>query len=502
VSVRRNAIANFVGQGWVTLMGLAFVPIYIRLLGLEAYGLIGIFALLQTWLSLLDFGLTPAVGREMARFLGGGHDPQSIRDLLRSIELAAIAVALTTAGVVWVSSGWLSVAWLHFDTLRQPEVAFALGIMGIVAGSRFVEGIYRSSAIGLQRQVSLNAIMVIWATVRSVGAVVVLALVAPTATNFFLWQAFVSALSVGSMAVLVHRSLPSAPRRSGLSFRPLTNVWRFAAGTLAITLLGLILSQLDKLILSTLLSLGTFALYSVAQTVASSVRVLAQPIDQAAYPRMTQLYEENNQLELAALYHKAAQFNSVVMGGVGIFVAVFGDRLLALWTADSDLAAKVYPVLWILAIGMILNGMVNTPYYLQLAAGWTSLLVKVNAAMVVLFVPVIVVLTQQFQMTGAASAWVALNVAYLVVVARLVHRRLLIGELRAWYVNDLVAPLLAGTVTALVVRLLVVGDQSIVGQAVLLGLSLAGVLLAGALAARHVRLALSAQVRQVLRMAA
>jgi hypothetical protein len=117
-------------------------------------------------------------------------------------------------------------------------------------------------------------------------------------------------------------------------------------------------------------------------------------------------------------------------------------------------------------------------------------------------VPVIVVLTQQFQMTGAASAWVALNVAYLVVVARLVHRRLLIGELRAWYVNDLVAPLLAGTVTALVVRLLVVGDQSIVAQAVLLGRSLAGVLLAGALAARHVRLALSAQVRQVLRMAA
>jgi hypothetical protein len=52
-------------------MGLAFIPLYIKYHGIEAYGLIGLFALLQAWLGLLDMGMTPILGREMARFTGG-----------------------------------------------------------------------------------------------------------------------------------------------------------------------------------------------------------------------------------------------------------------------------------------------------------------------------------------------------------------------------------------------------------------------------------------------
>lgn len=38
-------------------MGLVFIPLYIKYLGIEAYGLIGISALRQTWLALLDIDI-------------------------------------------------------------------------------------------------------------------------------------------------------------------------------------------------------------------------------------------------------------------------------------------------------------------------------------------------------------------------------------------------------------------------------------------------------------
>jgi O-antigen/teichoic acid export membrane protein len=94
MELKRNLIANYLGQGWVAIMGLAFIPIYIKFLGIEAYGLIGLFALLQAWLALLDMGMTPTLGREMARFTGGSHTAQSIRDLLRSIEIIALGIAV------------------------------------------------------------------------------------------------------------------------------------------------------------------------------------------------------------------------------------------------------------------------------------------------------------------------------------------------------------------------------------------------------------------------
>ena len=90
-------------------MGFVFAPLYIKYLGVEAYGLIGVFTLLQAWLSLLDMGMTPALGREMARFMAGAHSRESIRDLLRSIEIIALAIAALAKGR-WVAgrSGYAS----------------------------------------------------------------------------------------------------------------------------------------------------------------------------------------------------------------------------------------------------------------------------------------------------------------------------------------------------------------------------------------------------------
>ena len=92
-SVRLNVFANLFGQGWRTAMGIVFVPFYIAILGIEAYGLIAIFTLLQAWLTILDMGMRPTLNREMARFLGGAHDAQSIRNVLRTMELLAVVVA-------------------------------------------------------------------------------------------------------------------------------------------------------------------------------------------------------------------------------------------------------------------------------------------------------------------------------------------------------------------------------------------------------------------------
>jgi O-antigen/teichoic acid export membrane protein len=45
--LKRNLIANYLGQGWTALVGLAFIPLYIKYLGIEAYGLIGLFGVIQ-----------------------------------------------------------------------------------------------------------------------------------------------------------------------------------------------------------------------------------------------------------------------------------------------------------------------------------------------------------------------------------------------------------------------------------------------------------------------
>lgn len=443
MSLKKNVIANYLGQGWTGLIGLAFVPLYIKYLGIEAYGLIGIFVLLQAWLMLLDMGMTPTLNREMARFTAGAHTPQSIRDLLRSLEIIAFGIAALIGLLIWSASGWLAVDWLRVEKLSVEAVAQAIAIMGIVAALRFVEGIYRGAILGLQRQVFFNAVNAFLATARAGGAVLVLAWISPTIEAYFIWQGIVSVVSVAVLAVAAHRSLPTAPEPPRFSQKSLYEIRHFAGGLMATTFLALLLTQVDKVLLSRLLSLEDFGYYTFAATVATAIALLITPITQAYYPRITELVACNDEPELIRTYHRSAQLVTVLAAPGALMLIFFGLNLLLVWTGDTTLSQEVAPLLALLALGTLLNGFMYIPYMLQLAYGWSSFAAKVNLVAVTILVPTIIWATPRYGAIGAAAAWVLLNAGYILVAMHFMHKRLLPDEKWKWYGQDLALPLCA-----------------------------------------------------------
>ena len=468
-------------------MGLAFIPLYIRYLGIEAYGLIGVFAILQAWLGLLDLGMRPALAREMARFHGGAHTPQSIRELLRSVEVVAFASAVTIALGIWAGSDWLAGDWLRAEKLPHPVVAQALWLMGVVAALGFAENVYISSLVGLQRQVAQNVASTAMSTARGLGAVFVLVWVAPTPKAFFLWQAAIALTSLCLSAVVVYRSLPAAPRPARFSRTALISIWRFAGGMLGITLLSILLTQVDKLLLSRLLSLEHFGYYALAGVVTSALFMLVGPIDSAFYPRFTELVTRKDQQGLTAAYHLGAQLVTVLMGSAAAVLIVFGERILRLWTGDAQLAGRVAPLVTVLALGTFFNGLMHMPYQLQLAHGWTSLTIKINVVAVAILVPAIFLVVPHHGALGAAWIWVTLNAGYLVFGIYFMHRQLLPAEKWRWYAHDVGIPLGAAAIAAGLCRLGMPGLSGRLGEAIVLFGSSVLVLSAGALAAQRVR---------------
>ncbi|HDH07966.1 MAG TPA: polysaccharide biosynthesis protein, partial [Gammaproteobacteria bacterium] len=86
-STKRNIIANFVGRGWSGVITLIFMPVYISLMGIEAYGLVGIYLSLFAVLFLLDLGLSTTLNRELAKLSARNENVQQMRNLVRTLEL-------------------------------------------------------------------------------------------------------------------------------------------------------------------------------------------------------------------------------------------------------------------------------------------------------------------------------------------------------------------------------------------------------------------------------
>jgi O-antigen/teichoic acid export membrane protein len=448
MSLKHNVIANYLGQGWRALMSLLFVPLYIKYLGVEAYGLIGIFSILQAWLSLLDFGMKPALGREMARFSAGICGIDSTRDLLRSVEIIGVAISTIVAFGIWGSSHWLATRWLRTDALPPDVAAHAFAIMGCVVALRFVENIYVSCVIGLQRQVFDNVLSSSVATVRGLGAVIVLIWISPTISAFFIWQGMISLVSVFLYSTAVSRMLPSGIRSARFSPSALLGIWRFAAGMIAISFLALLVTQVDKMLLSRILTLKAFGYYALAGAVTNVLYNLVAPISAAFYPRFTEIASKNDQLSLVAAYHLGTQLVSVLMGSAAIVLAIFGTRILRLWTDDLVLTQHVAEILPILAIGTLINGLMWIPHQMQLAHAWTSLGIKVNVVSVAILIPTLIEITPHYGAVGAAWCWVALNIGNFIFFIYFMHRRILIREKWRWFKEDVAIPLITATALA------------------------------------------------------
>src|SRR2546426_9520749 len=91
--VRRNIIANIIGRGWGFISVYAFVPLYLKFLGIDAYGLVGFYSTLLAVLAFADVGITATLNREMARLSVCRDSSEEMRDLLRTYETTYLCIA-------------------------------------------------------------------------------------------------------------------------------------------------------------------------------------------------------------------------------------------------------------------------------------------------------------------------------------------------------------------------------------------------------------------------
>lgn len=451
--VKRNILANTLGKGWVVLMAIAFVPIYIRFLGIEAYGLVGFFATLQSLFSFLDLGLSATLNRELARASARPGEDQRVRDLVRTLEVIYWGIALLVGTAVIAFAPWIANHWLNPQGLSRSDVQEAITLLGLVISFQWPIGFYSGGLMGLQRQVLNNIITAGLATVRGIGAVVVLWFIAPTIDVYFKWHLVVSMLGVAWVALVLWANLPKGDRPARFEKSLLQSVWHFAGGMTAISAVVLLLVQTDKVLLSRLLPLETFGYYTLAAAVSgASAMLFGGAIFTAVFPRFTQLVATGDQERLRDVYHQACQLVSVAVIPLGLVVAVFSLELLSIWTGNRVIGERAYWLVSLLTIGNALNGLMNIPYAAQLAHAWTGLALVANVIAVIVLVPLIIALTIHYGAVGGASAWVLLNTGYVLLCIPAMHRRILRGEMGRWYKVDVGRPLAAALPIVILAR--------------------------------------------------
>ena len=300
-SIKNNILANLIGNSLTAIVFLICIPVYIRYLGVESYGLIGFFASLQVVFSVLDAGLSATLNREFARLSVSADGKIEQKNLLKTFEIIYFSIAVFIGLVIFSLAPFISRHWLTTVFLSPDTVRLVLIQMGILLALRWPVALYAGGFTGLQKQVLYNAFNTAGELIKAIGAIVILAFVNNSIVAFFYWQIIITAMIMFTLRVILWKQLPSTEHRPKFSKALLKKSKSFAAGMGATTVAVIILTQSDKIILSKILNLQTFGYYTLAYTVASSLNKITVPVSQAIYPRFVQLVYSNQYKDLVKL---------------------------------------------------------------------------------------------------------------------------------------------------------------------------------------------------------
>jgi len=447
----KNVIAGLTYSVWSALVSLAVVPFYLKFLGIEAYGLVGLLATTQALLLLLDMGLAATVSREVAKRSANGGI-LTVAPLIHSLACIYWGISAFIAASLIALAPLIAEHWVQSRGMSVGTVQAATSAIGLVVAARWPIGLYQGVLIGSQRIVTASAIGIASVTVTSLVSIFIVGWIAPTVMALFIWQALAGLAQTLVLRRAAWRAIGSASK-VGFHAAEIKAVWRFSSGMGLISILGVVLSQTDKLLLSKLMQLSEYGKFTLASVVAGSLYIVVAPLFNVLYPRFVEMIERNETEKLEATYHLATIFVASLLFPLAGFFGVFSRDVIELWTSNRALAIDVAPLVALLAAGSAIHGLMFVPHALLLAHGAVRIPIKVNLLMVVVQIPVLIMLTLKFGLLGAACSWLILHLMYCAFGTFLTHRRFLHGQGIRWLVLDAGTPVLLTAVSAAMAQL-------------------------------------------------
>lgn len=338
----KNVSASLVGQAFVAGLGFFLTPIFIRALGLEAYGLYVLLQAATSYILLFTLGAGGATIKYAAEHATAGS--RGYRDVARystalHVGGAAVGGLALAAAAPWAAQTLFKVP----ADLLKPAV-FVLRCAA--AGGVFVAGIQAATSIlqGLQAFGAQNLVVVVQNGVMIAGAAA-LAVMGYGIKGVGRWNVLWSAAACAFAAVAAWRLSREPLRRGG--GRPLARR-AFAAYGLSLwggSLAWVVTYQADKVVIAQAASLSALTLYAVPSGLLQRLQLLPAVVSTVLLPMFSEIDAAHREADetLRRMYLKSTRFLLFAVLPMLALLFALMPQFLGLWLGGHFSDASVWP---------------------------------------------------------------------------------------------------------------------------------------------------------------
>jgi O-antigen/teichoic acid export membrane protein len=445
----RTVSVNFIGGIWTGILVVATTPFYIATLGLEGFGLIGFWQLLLFVSVIFDFGLGASLVREFARYKGNNEPEEKYRELLLTLQLLYTLAAILIGTVIYFSSSWLANSWLKLVVISTNETSLIIKLMAGSIALQFITTLYSNGLSGLQRHGAMNALQMLGNTLKYLGGAAIL-FIDKSLTLFFIYQV-IAALIICWLTrwnLMGHLSKCVTDQWTVFKFHNIHQLLRYSAGMFLTALCGLLIANIDRIVLSKLVFADDFGRYTLAFTAAGLLQMIILAFYRSYFPRFSELKASLHDVALKKIYYQSCRNVGVIIVPTAVVACIFAPQLFKIWMGGAD--SITITTFRLLIVATTCSGLMWLPAALQQALGWTWLHSSLMIVALCLGVPCLIFGIKVYGMVGATAMMLVHGAIEITFGLWLMNRVIYPGENFRWYKLVIIRPLLASLPLAFV----------------------------------------------------
>lgn len=397
----RNAALSVAGELVPMVAALVAMPLLLRGLGTDRFGLLSLAWVVIGYFGLFDLGLGKALTKLVASKVGEGRErevPPLVWTALALMSILGLAGGAALAGL----SPVLIERWLKVPFGLQGEALICFRLLALAVPVVIVTSGLRGLLEAEQRMGLLLSIRLPIGLLTYAGPVAVL----PFSTSLVPVVAVLAGLRVVSLllhAACCLRAVPSLRREAAVRWSAAPALIRFGGWMTVTNIISPVLVMLDRFLVGSLVSVRAVAYYATPLDIVNNAGIIPGAIAVVLFPAFATTYSRDPG-RTASLYAAGLKLNLALMFPVALALAAFGKEGLALWLG-SGFAHEAAPVIPWIAIGLLVNALARPAFWLVQGAGRPDLPAKFHVMELVVYLPALWWATRSFGIAGAAAAW-------------------------------------------------------------------------------------------------
>ena len=406
----RNVALNLAGQLLPMVVALVAMPLLVRHAGADRLGFLGLAWALIGYFALLDLGLSRVITRRVAMADGAGKIAGEIRILRRLCMQLLVAVAVISAVLALVVPA-TAVVGKAADPLVVDEAKLALLVLWATLPLTVVTGLLRGALEGLQQFGRVNLLRAFFGAWSFAAPLAILP-----------WSNALGPLTVAiatgrALSLIAHgycafqalrthetkHAAGSALRAADSGGEPrIIDLFREGGWLTVSNVVGPMMVTFDRFAIAAIVSLAAASYYFVPQEVSLRMLIIPSAIATTIFPmlaRSGRARSDHRRIAHGALLAVAA--SCLPLSAV---IGTFAQPLLSAWMGATFASASAQ-VAACLAVGLFANCCAQVPFAWIQAAGRSDVTGKLHLLQLPIYAVLLVVLTMQFGIVGAAVVW-------------------------------------------------------------------------------------------------